>query len=284
MHVLSEGNGIAALATLIEEGSARGMSNGAVVNTPPFGEKPEAWIEKDAIYFGHVHANLLTLPMSEAEEARILSHPDVAAAIDATLPEIEEFERASARAPLLELDPASQADSTQSAMKASSASSHASAQTRLGNGSRATPDTRKFRNASKYVNVGNRDAMEFCPSKWRGLFLIAHSKKGDRITSSDQRHALYDSRRLSVAQGQVEHCDGVRDRPGPCIVGRPISLDPRPNPANIGMSSFWPDGRYVAPSETSRTRPQAAHPGHPTPTGSSSSSPVNARSSMPRSK
>jgi hypothetical protein len=37
--------------------------------------------------------------------------------------------------------------------------------------------TRKFRNASKYTSVEGRDIMEFCPSKWRGLFFIAAGKK-----------------------------------------------------------------------------------------------------------
>jgi hypothetical protein len=41
--------------------------------------------------------------------------------------------------------------------------------------------TRKFRNASKYANVGNRDVWEFCPSKWRGMFMIASGKRGGRI-------------------------------------------------------------------------------------------------------
>jgi hypothetical protein len=41
--------------------------------------------------------------------------------------------------------------------------------------------TRKFRNAAKYARVGDRDAWEFCPSKWRGLFVIAPGKRGNRL-------------------------------------------------------------------------------------------------------
>jgi hypothetical protein len=98
MHVeLFEGNGIAALPKPVEEGSGvveYGNGKMLVAGLPTFGEKAEAWIEKDIVYPPHHHANLVTPPMNEAEEARILTHPDVAAAIDATLPEIEAFERA----------------------------------------------------------------------------------------------------------------------------------------------------------------------------------------------
>jgi hypothetical protein len=41
--------------------------------------------------------------------------------------------------------------------------------------------TRKFRNASKYANVGNRDVWEFCPSKWRAMFVLAAGKQGNRL-------------------------------------------------------------------------------------------------------
>jgi hypothetical protein len=40
---------------------------------------------------------------------------------------------------------------------------------------------RKFRNASRYVAIGDRDVWEFCPSKWRGLFVLATGKDGGRI-------------------------------------------------------------------------------------------------------
>lgn len=39
----------------------------------------------------------------------------------------------------------------------------------------------KFRNASKYVDVGSRDIWEFKTSKYRGLFIIAKGSKGDGI-------------------------------------------------------------------------------------------------------
>jgi hypothetical protein len=41
--------------------------------------------------------------------------------------------------------------------------------------------TRKFRNASKYSKMGDRDVWEFCPSKWRGLFVIAAGRRSGRI-------------------------------------------------------------------------------------------------------
>lgn len=41
--------------------------------------------------------------------------------------------------------------------------------------------TRKFRNASRYAKVGNREAWEFCPSKWRGLFVIATRGRAQRL-------------------------------------------------------------------------------------------------------
>lgn len=41
--------------------------------------------------------------------------------------------------------------------------------------------TRKFRNPAKYIDVGDRDVWEFCPSKWRGLFVIATGTHGGRI-------------------------------------------------------------------------------------------------------
>ena len=80
-----------------------------------------------------------------------------------------------------------------------------------------------------------------------------------------------------------------RSRPGASIAAKLADA-----PAlTVGLGAcFWPisacrrsgrDGRS-SPRPDVWTRPQAANPGHPTPTGSSSSSPVNARSSMPRSK
>lgn len=40
---------------------------------------------------------------------------------------------------------------------------------------------RRFRNASKYVDPGDRDLWEFKPSKWRGLFVIAEGPTGAGI-------------------------------------------------------------------------------------------------------
>lgn len=96
---LLEGNGIAALAKPVEESSGmaireNGMLLIGIAERPPAAsETAEGWVEQD---FASVTgtANTATPAMSEAEEARILADPDVAEAIDATLPEIEAFERA----------------------------------------------------------------------------------------------------------------------------------------------------------------------------------------------
>jgi hypothetical protein len=42
-------------------------------------------------------------------------------------------------------------------------------------------DANKFRNASRYVNVGDRDIWELRTSKYRGLFVIAKGSKKDGI-------------------------------------------------------------------------------------------------------
>lgn len=38
--------------------------------------------------------------------------------------------------------------------------------------------TERFKNASKYANVGKRDVREFKPSKWRGLFVVTKGPSG----------------------------------------------------------------------------------------------------------
>jgi hypothetical protein len=98
MHVqLLEGDGIAALAKPIAEAHALAMyANGTTMHAGvqlTIGAPPEELIEQDIVAVAH-HGNLAIPTMSEAEEARILSHPDVAVAIDAALPGIEAWERA----------------------------------------------------------------------------------------------------------------------------------------------------------------------------------------------
>jgi hypothetical protein len=99
MHLeLEEGNSIAALPKpLTEPQELTLMVNGTML---PAGAlmmveaPPEDSLELDFLAVAHHHANRLITPMAEAEEERILSHPDVAAAIETVLPEIEAWERA----------------------------------------------------------------------------------------------------------------------------------------------------------------------------------------------
>jgi hypothetical protein len=54
---------------------------------------PEEWMEREYVSVAQ-RENRSIPPMDETEESRILSHPDVVAAIDTALPEIEAWERA----------------------------------------------------------------------------------------------------------------------------------------------------------------------------------------------
>jgi hypothetical protein len=97
MHLkLTEGNGIAALAEPIMDfprtvpfgnaTSVLGSSQSLIVVTD------EQWLEGDIVAIIRP-MNRSLLAMDDIEEARILSHPDVVAAIDAALPDIEAWER-----------------------------------------------------------------------------------------------------------------------------------------------------------------------------------------------
>jgi hypothetical protein len=94
---LEEGNGIAALAKpSTEVRDIARWANGTTVwagGGVTIAVKDEDWMRQDAVAVTHP-ANRPIVPMDEAEEARILSHPDVVAAIETVLPEIEAWERA----------------------------------------------------------------------------------------------------------------------------------------------------------------------------------------------
>jgi hypothetical protein len=95
MHqLLRESNSIAALPpeSITEAPHLATCTNGIGVFIVTIGAAPEEWMERDYVAATH-RENRSMAPMDEAEEARILSHPDVAAAIDAALPEIEAWER-----------------------------------------------------------------------------------------------------------------------------------------------------------------------------------------------
>jgi hypothetical protein len=99
MHqLLKESNSIAALPpeSVTEAPHLSAGANGmdVLIGTQVIiSAAPEEWMERE--YVGFVkRENRSLLPMDEGEESRILSDPDVAAAIDAALPEIEAWERA----------------------------------------------------------------------------------------------------------------------------------------------------------------------------------------------
>ena len=93
---LTEGNGIAALAEPIMDfprfvafgnaTNALGSSQSLIVTTD------EQWLGRDIVATVRP-MNRSLIVIDEIEEARILSHPDVVAAIDASLPDIEAWER-----------------------------------------------------------------------------------------------------------------------------------------------------------------------------------------------
>lgn len=93
MLELREGNGIAALAQPITDVPDVAICrNGTAILAIKLATD-EDWIGQD-VMAAIRPANRPIVPMSESEEARILSHPDVAAAIETVLPEIEAWERA----------------------------------------------------------------------------------------------------------------------------------------------------------------------------------------------
>jgi hypothetical protein len=79
---------------------------------------------------------------------------------------------------LLELDPASEAELTEIDDEALALAVRRVCADPSGQREPRHNYARRFRNASKHVNVGDRDVWEFKTSKWRGLFVIA--KGSDR--------------------------------------------------------------------------------------------------------
>ena len=74
---------------------------------------------------------------------------------------------------MLELDPASEAELTEIDDEALALAVERVCADPSGQREPGHNYARRFRNASKYVNVGDRDVWEFKTSKYRGLFSIA---------------------------------------------------------------------------------------------------------------
>lgn len=93
---LTEGNGIAALGEpLVDFPRISWASNAAppaTASQPIFIVTDEAFLDIDVVAPIRP-GNRPVVGMDAAEEERILKHPDVVAAIDATLPAIEAWER-----------------------------------------------------------------------------------------------------------------------------------------------------------------------------------------------